>query len=241
MQEETNVTLLSEKKFSKECVRVCVKETRQMKHIEELLDFFLVANNETRRNVTALIKEAINSSVKVADDVLIIGILEYLQNDKKIKTLTDTAELVEDAVYAATVEQSSDTLNSILKWSQNSKMKKIVNKRKSIAGIHGLKINCSSIIYAAKRNDYDRVKILFRHGYRLQRCDTMTDPLKKIELFKALASPAYIVASLENSNEVSSDFFCPVKMCFEFACEANFRKSTIPEYKREYAEIENRS
>ena len=68
----------------------------------------------------------------------------------------------------------------------------------------------------------------------------MTDPLKKIELFKALASPAYIVASLENSNEVSSDFFCPVKTCFEFACEANFRKSTIPEYKREYAEIESR-
>ena len=82
-----------------------------------------------------------------------------------------------------------------------------------------------------------RKEVILRPGYR---CDTMTDPLKKIELFKALASPAYIVASLENSNEVSSDFFCPVKMCFEFACEANFRKSTIPEYKREYAEIENR-
>ncbi len=68
----------------------------------------------------------------------------------------------------------------------------------------------------------------------------MTDPLKKIELFKALASPAYIVASLENSNEVSADFFCPVKMCFEFAVEANFRKTTIPEYKREYEEIEDR-
>ena len=32
---------------------------------------------------------------------------EYLQNDKKIKTLTDTGELVEDAVHAATVEQNS--------------------------------------------------------------------------------------------------------------------------------------
>jgi hypothetical protein len=82
-------------------VRVCVKETREMKNIEELLDFFLVTNNETQRNVTGLIKEAINSSVKMADDVLVIGILEYLQSDKKIKTLTDTAELVEDAVYAA--------------------------------------------------------------------------------------------------------------------------------------------
>ena len=55
-----------------------------------------------------------------------------------------------------------------------------------------------------------------------------------------MASPAYIVASLENSSEGSAAFFCPVKMCFEFAVEANFRKSTIPEYKREYDEIENR-
>ena len=95
-----------------------------------------------------------------------------------------------------------------------------------------LKVGCKSIKVISQ--------VLFRYGYRLQRGDTMTDPLKKIELFKALASPAYIVASLENSNEVSSDFFCPVKTCFEFACEANFRKSTIPEYKREYAEIESR-
>ena len=82
---------------------------------------------------------------------------------------------------------------------------------------------------------YDCTKI-----FRLEQNDTLTDPLKKIELFKAVASPAYIVASLEHFNEVSADFFCPVKKCFEFACEANFRKSTIPEYKREYDEIENR-
>jgi hypothetical protein len=48
------------------------------------------------------------------------------------------------------------------------------------------------------------------------------------------------VASLENCNEMSAEFFCPVKMCFEFACEASFRKATIPEYKREYEEIEIR-
>ena len=58
--------------------------------------------------------------------------------------------------------------------------------------------------------------------------------------FQAYASPAYIVASLENMNEVSADFFCPVKKCFEFACEASFKKSTIPEYKKEYQEIEDR-
>ena len=40
-------------------------------------------------------------------------------------------------------------------------------------------------------------------------------------------------------NEVSADFFCPVKKCFEFACEASFKKSTIPEYKKEYQEIDD--
>ena len=69
--------MLSEKKFSRECVRVCVKETRTMKHIEELLDFYLTANNETR-NVTGLIKEAITASVRVADNNLVIGILGKL-------------------------------------------------------------------------------------------------------------------------------------------------------------------
>jgi DNA replicative helicase MCM subunit Mcm2 (Cdc46/Mcm family) len=91
-----------------------------------------VANDETRRNVTGLMKEAICSSVRVGDDTLVIGILEYLQSDKKIKTLTDTAELIEDAVHAATVEQSSEMLNSILKWNHNNKIKKLTNKNKVI-------------------------------------------------------------------------------------------------------------
>ena len=104
-----------------------------------------MANDETRRNVTGLMKEAICSSVKVADDSLVIGILEYLQSDKKIKTLTDTAELIEDAVsakstiwrfnsplqvQAATMEQSSEMLNSILKWNHNNKIRKLTNKNK---------------------------------------------------------------------------------------------------------------
>ena len=67
--------MLSEKKFSKECVRVRVRETKLMKNIEELLDFYLTANNETRKNVTGLIKEAINTSVKITDNKLVIGIL----------------------------------------------------------------------------------------------------------------------------------------------------------------------
>ena len=57
---------------------------------------------------------------------------------------------------------------------------------------------------------------------------------------QAIASSAYIVASLDNLNEVRADFFCPIKNCFEFANEANFRKSTILEYKQEYKNNENR-
>ena len=75
------------------------------------------------------------------DESLVIGFLEFLQTDKKIKTLTDTYELTEDGVFAATVEQSSgksgwvvslflfynyetDILTAILKWSLSNKTKK---------------------------------------------------------------------------------------------------------------------
>jgi hypothetical protein len=39
---------------------------------------------------------------------------------------------------------------------------------------------------------------------------------------------------------VSSEFFCPVKKCFEFACEASAKAKAAPEYKKEYQEIEHR-
>ena len=69
---------------------------------------------------------------------------------------------------------------------QNVKTKKFVHKSKTYSGSPaGPKTNRASIISAAKRNDYERVKILYRYGYRLQKKDSMTDPLKKIELFKA--------------------------------------------------------
>ena len=86
--------------------------------------------------------------------------LDRVQSDKKIKTLTDTAELIEDAVHSATViiiiiiiiviiiiimtthpflmitisqvEQSSEMLNSILKWSHNNKIRKLNTKSKVI-------------------------------------------------------------------------------------------------------------
>ena len=104
----------------------------------------------------------------------------------------------------------------------------------------GPKLNSAAMLYAAKRNDYERVKILFRYGYRLERVEKITDPLKRIELFKAITSPAYIIATLENVNDVSSEFFCPVKKCFEYACEASQKAKSMPEYKREYQEIEHR-
>ena len=83
--------------------------------------------------------------------------------------------------------------------------------------------------------------VMFRYGYRLERAEKITtDPLKRIELFKAITSPAYIIATLENVHDVSSEFFCPVKKCFEFACEASAKAKATPEYKREYQEIEHR-
>ena len=72
------------------------------------------------------------------------------------------------------------------------KTKKFVHKSKTYSGSQaaGPKTNRASIIFAAKRNDYERVKILYRYGYRLQKKDSMTDPLKKIELFKVKKTQA---------------------------------------------------
>ena len=54
-----------------------------------------------------MIKEAITCSVQTESEKLVIGILNNTHNNKKIKTLTDTNELIEHAVYAAAVEENS--------------------------------------------------------------------------------------------------------------------------------------
>jgi hypothetical protein len=59
-----------------------VKSCRKMALIEEFLDYFLTANDETRRNVNVLIKEAIAATIRLNDDRLVIGLLEFLNNDK---------------------------------------------------------------------------------------------------------------------------------------------------------------
>jgi hypothetical protein len=41
--------------------------------------------------------------------------------------------------------------------------------------------------------------------FRLEQNESLTDPLKKIELFKAIASPAYIIALLEDFNEIREE------------------------------------
>ena len=51
-------------------------------------------------------------------------------------------------------------------FSQNHKTKKFTHKSKAYAGSTGPKVNSASMLYAAKHNDYERVKILFRYGYR---------------------------------------------------------------------------
>ena len=49
--------------------------------------------------------------MKVLDQITVVVVVmenflskDFVQSDKKIKTLTDTAELIEDAVHSATVE-----------------------------------------------------------------------------------------------------------------------------------------
>ena len=129
--------------------------------------------------------EAIISTITLADDNLVIELLEFLHNDKKIKTLTDTTELTDDAIFQATVQQKTETLTIILKWIQNNRNRKYQHRSKTYTGSQGgLKTNHNAMIHAAKKNDYHRVKILFKYGYRLEQKDNITDPLKKIELFK---------------------------------------------------------
>ena len=255
LRDEINKNLFNDKKFCKECIAACVIDTRRMDFIEELIDFLIGASEETRRNVDFVIKEAITCSVQIESDKLVVGILNNFHNNKKIKTLTDTTELIEHAVYAAAVEENSAILQTILKWNQTHKTKKFTKGKPAgppmpgpggiagaMAAASGImpKLNSAAMLYAAKKNDYERVKILFRYGYRLERIDKITDPLKRIELFKAITSPAYIIATLENVNDISSEFFCPVKKCFEFACEAANKAKAMMEYKREYQEIEQR-
>lgn len=240
LKDEVNKSLFNDKKFCKECVTVCVLDTRRLDIVEEMIDFLYASSEETRHNVDACIKHALTCAVKIENEAMVLGILTNFHNNKKIKTLTDTSELVEHAIYSAAVEENSAILQTILKWNQTHKTKKFTHKSKAYAGSAGPKVNSSSMLYAAKHNDYERVKILFRYGYRLERIEKITDPLKRIELFKAITSPAYIIASLENVNDVSSEFFCPVKKCFEFACEASAKAKAMPEYKREYQEIEHR-
>jgi len=240
LKDEVNKNLFNDKKFCKECINVCVKYTQKLELVEEMIDFLYSASEETRRHVDACIKDALSCAVKIENEAMVIGILTNFCNNKKIKTLSDTTELVEHAIYSTAVEENSAILQTILKWNQNHKTKKFTHKSKAYAGSTGPKVNSASMLYAAKHNDYERVKILFRYGYRLERIDKITDPLKRIEIFKAITSPAYIVASLENVNDVSSEFFCPVKKCFEFACEASAKGKATPEYKREYSDIEHR-
>ena len=71
-----------------------------------------------RRHVDACIKIALTTSVQMENEKLVIGILTSFHNNKKIKTLTDTTELVEHAITSAVIEENSAILQNILKWNQ---------------------------------------------------------------------------------------------------------------------------
>ena len=56
----------------------------------------------------------------------------------------------------------STILHSILKWNHSQKTKKFTHKSKAYAGSAGPKVNANAMLHAAKRDDYERVKILYR-------------------------------------------------------------------------------
>ncbi len=71
-----------------------------------------------RRHVDGCIKDALSCAVKIENEQMVIGILTNFHNNKKTKTLSDTTELVEHAIYSAAVEENSNILQTILKWNQ---------------------------------------------------------------------------------------------------------------------------
>lgn len=93
-----------------------------------IVDFFLVRLSYvvvvlirpffSRRHVDACIKDALSCAVKIENEAMVIGILTNFCNNKKIKTLSDTTELVEHAIYSTAVEENSAILQTILKWNQ---------------------------------------------------------------------------------------------------------------------------
>lgn len=166
LKDEVNKNLFNDKKFCKECISVTVKYTQKLEIVEEMIDFLYGASEETRRHVDCCIKDALTTSVQMENEKLVIGILTSFHNNKKMKTLSDTTELVEHAITSSVIEENSQILQNILKWNQNHKTKKFTHKSKAYAGSTGPKVNSASMLYAAKHNDYERVKILFRYGYR---------------------------------------------------------------------------
>ena len=52
------------------------------------------------------------------NEKLVIGILTSFHNNKKMKTLSDTTELVEHAITSSVIEENSQILQNILKWNQ---------------------------------------------------------------------------------------------------------------------------
>ena len=68
--------------------------------------------------------------MKIETDQLVIGILNTFFNNKKIKAISDTGDLIEHAVYSAAVEENSAILQTILRWNQNNKTKKFTHKSK---------------------------------------------------------------------------------------------------------------
>jgi hypothetical protein len=73
LKDEVNQSLFNDKKFCRECVKVCATEVQKFEMVEELIDFLHGASEETRNHIDVTIKEALTCAVKSQNEQLCIG------------------------------------------------------------------------------------------------------------------------------------------------------------------------
>jgi len=158
----------------------------------------------------------------------IIHTVVYYASNRRVGKDSESLALVEMAIYCATIEQKNKILEAVLKWHDD---------HIDIIGA-SVKLNADCIIHAALEDDKERLKLLYRHGYRLGP-DTdrriNKDYLKRIKLFRARASPIYSIAAFEESKDIHTND--PLKTSFEYAKEARSLAGKFQDFNTEYLNI----
>ena len=157
----------------------------------------------------------------------IIHTAVYYAANRKIKD-SETLNLIDTAIYCATVDKQNEILLDILKWHCENL---------DLVGANG-KLNADCMIHASLEDDKERLKILYSYGYRLG-ADTdrriNKDYLKRIKLFRARARPVYNIVAFEESHDILEHD--PLKISFEYAQEARTLAGKIQDFTAEYCDI----